>query len=194
MKFNIGDVVVVLVCETDNGIKRFPVGTIGIISNIVSFNRYPYKVAISDNDYWYYKEDEFELYVGKEDKNNMGNIPDVTIANFQGSIINIRTLLTELQEQCDKLQAELDSYKKANETVKPSKITVEVEFEKCPYWDYEKHDLMPITGDDCRGCTCRTNGNTVGNLSYGMMIGKDRWCTVDRDLGVNVKEASKEDV
>ena len=58
------------------------------------------------------------------------------------------------------------------------KVQFTVEVEKCCYWDFENHKTM----HDCGSCWCRTEGNNIENAKSGVMIGKDRYCT----LGVNV--------
>ena len=65
MKFKPGDKVITLVYEDLNGIKRFPVGTIGVIESMCKDKVLPYKVTIN-NDYYFYGEDEIELYNEEE--------------------------------------------------------------------------------------------------------------------------------
>lgn len=69
MKFKVGDKVKTLVCKNICGVERFPVGTVCEIGKIWTGTSGPYRVEYWDDgqyDFWWYSEDELELYVEEE--------------------------------------------------------------------------------------------------------------------------------
>lgn len=61
VNFKVGDKVRTLV-ETDGGCELFPIGTVGEITSIDNYDRWPYKVYSEEfDDWWYYTEDMLEL-------------------------------------------------------------------------------------------------------------------------------------
>ena len=65
------------------------------------------------------------------------------------------------------------------------KITLEIEAEICPYWNYEKHTYE----HSCHACHCALYGNTLRNAEHGVMIDKDRYCTLNADIYADMIEA-----
>lgn len=66
--------------------------------------------------------------------------------------------------------------KKPEDMAGSIKVGLDIEVEKCPYWNYGTHSE---TCNSCHGCDCDTNGNTVYNIRNGVMINRDRYCTID---------------
>lgn len=68
------------------------------------------------------------------------------------------------------------------------KINITVEAEECPYWNYETH----TPGHTCGSCDCFWEGNTIHNVHYGVMVGKDRYCLLDCKVYPKILESVKE--
>ena len=58
------------------------------------------------------------------------------------------------------------------------KINITIEIQDCPYWNYDEHKPKHT----CRGCECLWEGNTIRNANYGVMVGIDRYCTIDSKI------------
>lgn len=64
------------------------------------------------------------------------------------------------------------------------KVTFTVEVEKCPYWNFENH----TRSHDCNSCNCVIEGNNIENAKCGVMIGRDRYCTIGVDVYAELVE------
>ena len=110
------------------------------------------------------------------------------------AIYNLHTQLMVLAGRVDELETELERYEEATLPPIPT-INITVKPDRCPYWDYEKHDLSTFNGHDCNCCNCRTEGNTYKNAKYGVMINGDRYCTLSNNINIlAVKEFCKDDI
>ena len=71
------------------------------------------------------------------------------------------------------------------------KIALEFDLPMCPYWD----PITKTAKHTCGGCHCESEGNTVGNADYGVMVDGDRYCCLsdDIDISAGIVEAVKED-
>ena len=58
------------------------------------------------------------------------------------------------------------------------KINITIEVEDCPYWNYDEHKPEHT----CVGCECLWEGNTIHNANYGMMVGMNRYCTINSKI------------
>ena len=54
-------------------------------------------------------------------------------------------------------------------------IHLVIKAEECPYWNYDNQTYHHT----CRDCSCLWEGNNIRNAQCGIMIGKDRYCTLD---------------
>lgn len=70
------------------------------------------------------------------------------------------------------------------------KINLEIEFEKCIYWDYENHTCE----HSCHTCFCHLFGNTLRTSEYGVMVGRDRYCTLNAGVHACMIEEIKKGV
>lgn len=58
------------------------------------------------------------------------------------------------------------------------KIQLEVQAEKCPYWNYENQTCRHT----CKGCEELPKGNTIETIQCGVMIDGNRYCMLDVDI------------
>lgn len=96
----------------------------------------------------------------------------------------------ECNTECCKcwMKSELDIVIKENPK---KKISMEFELPMCPYWD----PITKTAKHTCGGCHCESEGNTVGNAQYGVMVDGDRYCCLDDDVDIRagIVEVVKED-
>lgn len=68
------------------------------------------------------------------------------------------------------------------------KIHIEIEADSCPYWNYDDH----TQNHSCCDCTCIYEGNNIDNSHFGVMIDKDRYCTLGCKINAKMVESIKE--
>lgn len=68
------------------------------------------------------------------------------------------------------------------------KVNLILDLPECPYWNYEDHTRT----HDCHSCHCASEGNNAYNVRCGVMVGKDRYCTLDYNIESEIlKEVEK---
>lgn len=59
------------------------------------------------------------------------------------------------------------------------KVNLQIDVRECSYWDYETHTCTHT----CGGCEdLASEGNNIENIKCGVLIGEDRYCTLDVDI------------
>ena len=58
------------------------------------------------------------------------------------------------------------------------KIQIEVNAQKCPYWNYENQTCTHT----CGGCEDLPKGNTIDTVQCGVMVDGNRYCMIGVDI------------
>ena len=59
------------------------------------------------------------------------------------------------------------------------KVNLQIDVKECLYWNYENHTCIHT----CGGCmSLEREGNNIENIKCGVLIDKDRYCTLDVDI------------
>lgn len=67
-------------------------------------------------------------------------------------------------------------------------IQITIQTEECPYWNYDTHTRTHT----CCDCTCVFEGNNINNSKFGVMVGQDRYCTLECKIHAEMVEATKQ--
>lgn len=62
-----------------------------------------------------------------------------------------------------------------------------VNAKECSYWNYDDHTRT----HDCNSCNCQSEGNTIDNVKYGIMVNRDRYCMLDADVDAKILNGIK---
>ena len=105
---------------------------------------------------------------------------------MDGKGFEYATCMRDICRCINRFTPEQDSEDVSASTSTTRKVKLEVELESCPYWNTHTHSPTHT----CNGCTCFTDGNSVQNSELGVMVGKDRYCTIGASINAALVEAA----